>query len=1434
MSLTITPYVSKCGRMVYLFALSSGALEVVTGVVASPTILVNGSAVAAVGPIWSPLSNRIPFVSYQIPLVASTDTVTYTAAGGWLTTTAGNAPSATAAAVANYTGQLEPGVGGVPGFNMPASQRTMQVGMNMLGPSENYGSTFNNSINWVHRFSNPGYNVVTSTPDGHPLTITGTASWTILHTNTSNYVDGNQYPCVTGVWTFIADDKNPSDMMTVSLNSFSGNATITGGLVSSGTLSGGVQVGRVWQWTTALASSPTSWDCQLILEATTTGATGTYAYTLTNERLFSPAATAAAAPSYPSRANPLAPDPTITHWLTTPSNRSPATIRWFTDIWTGPLTNVVDAADLMDPRRFSFTNSNVATNNGPTGDRIITITAVRTYALSTSGWPAWADGPVTWSSPNVWLAQWNNPTGCPLAAIQVCNGGGAASSTSYATYVDYTAPAVAIDAPTGPSPVQATATATVTSGVVSAITLINPGSGYTTAPTVTITDSTGTGAAAVARGLFTPTDQSWLDASSSASTNVVGEFVTSAPHDLASGQVINLASTPGDDTFLISNGSGAGDTHSTGFTGYMRNLFGIQVWPTSATTCAFAFYPGSFMAGGSGLSLPGGCNNVAGNFPVTYTVELPIPDPDSNPIEIGAATCAAMPNCGLYVNIQTYATDLCAAATAQKIRDLMPKGSKTYVEFSNENWNFAVSQNFTYCMGVLGAWGGLAAGANPQAYIVRASQHHDTFVSVFNATDVNGNTNRGGEIVRVFGGWMSQPNRTTSIVETANAWNVPQAGTTQLATGIVANLFGNSLPANQNNSDTHTYELGMRFQSSVAGFVAGVRFFKGVSNVGTHIGNLWNAAGTNLGTVTFTGETASGWQQQSFPTPIPIAANTTYTVSYYDPNVSGWYSTTGSYFGSPVTSGDLTALATSNGGNGVYHQGSSAFPSTSSGTNYWVDVMFYAGPGPTVTQFGPANGSLAISTTAPSITATFDEPVQPGTITFILTDPNSDVVSSTVTYNSGTMTATLTPNVTLASFTTYTATLSAALDLSGNALTGTTSWSFTTVSAVPIQVDAVCVAPYYDCWSETWPNPTVAAAVNVTGGGSSGGLLAAGTYYVAYSWIDSASGCETAVGSSQSTQFTVSSGDIPQVTIPALPAWALSASIYLTAAGGASSSEVRYATGVTGTTADLALANAGSVSPPVFSQLPSAQLGIASLASSHPTSIAYGYATPWTRAMVWDWFRQTALYDSKYFNWFAGHQAALAAYTPVSTQPRGFVPALICYEGGVEQVVAGTCDTGPDGGGFYLTNQLTHDLYYDPEAYSGVMAVLAMHQRGGVSLSNIFGLCDLPSFGGGYWAIETWGNVIWAGQPAGRGDGSLTSGTQTPAVVTNKFYIDDGKCHHIDNATVFLQAWRDWADSANGPLLGPPFSPLSGGRSRSLNVLPAHDATAVRRVRWEA
>ena len=66
-------------------------------------------------------------------------------------------------------------------------------------------------------------------------------------------------------------------------------------------------------------------------------------------------------------------------------------------------------------------------------------------------------------------------------------------------------------------------------------------------------------------------------------------------------------------------------------------------------------------------------------------------------------------------------------------------------------------------------------------------------------------------------------------------------------------IFAPAVTGTEDN-DNSAVELGVKFRSDVAGFITGIRFYKTSGNTGTHTGTLWSTAGSNLATVTFTGE----------------------------------------------------------------------------------------------------------------------------------------------------------------------------------------------------------------------------------------------------------------------------------------------------------------------------------------------------------------------------------------------------------------------------------------------------------------------------------------------------------------------------------------------------------------------------------------------------
>ena len=150
-------------------------------------------------------------------------------------------------------------------------------------------------------------------------------------------------------------------------------------------------------------------------------------------------------------------------------------------------------------------------------------------------------------------------------------------------------------------------------------------------------------------------------------------------------------------------------------------------------------------------------------------------------------------------------------------------------------------------------------------------------------------------------------------------------------------------PKTMADPDTASVELGMKFRSDIDGKICGVRFYKGPTNTGTHVGSLWTSNGALLARATFVEETASGWQQVNFATPVAVTAGTVYVVSYLAPR--GRYSVDEGYFtNAGVDNPPLHALKTGvSGASGLYLYGSGGFPTgTWQASNYWVDVVFVA------------------------------------------------------------------------------------------------------------------------------------------------------------------------------------------------------------------------------------------------------------------------------------------------------------------------------------------------------------------------------------------------------------------------------------------------------------------------------------------------------------
>lgn len=267
-------------------------------------------------------------------------------------------------------------------------------------------------------------------------------------------------------------------------------------------------------------------------------------------------------------------------------------------------------------------------------------------------------------------------------------------------------------------------------------------------------------------------------------------------------------------------------------------------------------------------------------------------------------------------------------------------------------------------------------------------------------------------------------------------------------------------PATPSADDPSAAELGLRFTPLTDGYAAGVRFYKGSGNTGTHTGSLWSTSGERLAQVTFSDETSGGWQQAVFTNPVALSAGTTYIVSYTAPN--GGYAVQPWAFGAQGLEAYPLDVA---GGHGAAPAGVYANPGTfpansHNNSNYYVDVLF------TTTDDSPLSAispwPLADSSSVPrstTISARFSKPVVASSVQVALKDALGASVAGSTAYDAATRTVTFTPTNSLAGFVKHTVTLSAT-DTQGTALTGGKTWSFTT--AKPPAAPGVCPCSIYD------------------------------------------------------------------------------------------------------------------------------------------------------------------------------------------------------------------------------------------------------------------------------------------------------------------------------------------------------------------------------------
>jgi Bacterial Ig-like domain/HYR domain len=251
---------------------------------------------------------------------------------------------------------------------------------------------------------------------------------------------------------------------------------------------------------------------------------------------------------------------------------------------------------------------------------------------------------------------------------------------------------------------------------------------------------------------------------------------------------------------------------------------------------------------------------------------------------------------------------------------------------------------------------------------------------------------------------------------------------------------------------------------------------------------------------------------------------------------------------SQCNAGNSQSVNFSSNTEGTYNITASVSDSgTGSYTNSANWTLVVDGTAPEVDSTDPANGATGVAVDKDFIKATFDEKVDPATIsgsTFSLTGP-SGAVGGTVTYDAATKTAKFDPTGNLAQNTVYTATLeggatgSVVKDYAGNALASDYSWSFRTfnpnnepVLTVPSTITAEATSSAGAAVSFTGLSATDTEDGNLTSAiectPASGSTFALGNTTVNCSVTDSG-------GLSDSDSFTVTVRDTtgPVLSLPA-------------------------------------------------------------------------------------------------------------------------------------------------------------------------------------------------------------------------------------------------------------------------------------------------------------
>ena len=223
-------------------------------------------------------------------------------------------------------------------------------------------------------------------------------------------------------------------------------------------------------------------------------------------------------------------------------------------------------------------------------------------------------------------------------------------------------------------------------------------------------------------------------------------------------------------------------------------------------------------------------------------------------------------------------------------------------------------------------------------------------------------------------------------------------------------------------------------------------------NTGTHVGSLWTRPAPGSAQVTFTGGTASGWQQATFSRRRRVGEHDVRGVVLH---ADGGYVVNSGYFSSAATNGPADGAAERHRRRQrrlPLHLHAEHVPQPSFGSeNYWVDVVFQED---------------STDTTPPTVISRVPTPTRPASrwesgrrrpsasrspgrrSRWCSAAPAARWSRRRRRYDTGTRTATLTPSIDLGHSTSYSVEVSGARDGANNTMSPV-SWSFQTSAPPP-------------------------------------------------------------------------------------------------------------------------------------------------------------------------------------------------------------------------------------------------------------------------------------------------------------------------------------------------------------------------------------------------